>query len=910
MGRKQFIRAISLFLSIMLIFAVLPMTSFANSVEEDVIAKLKDRGFKSPVNLGIGASEVVLLNAAFGKENGRDVVYATANGGVFNVVDVKDNKLIFSQQLAKVSQVWSHSIASNGTVYIAALGEGNVGELWSYSPTTKIVEKLGTPNAGHQAWSSTTDDNGNAYIGTYAEGNGRIYKYDGATKSFVDFGKIDAGNASYIRSLEYHDGYLYAGLGVEGKVYRINVETMEKEEITKNVPDILGKPVSQIKFVYDMAVVGNYLFARFDDGGESAILFYDLINQEWVSDKKLGKLHDGSADDFGSFGFIQLPVNGDKAYVIHNRHIVEVDINTLETRETGIRYGAGLRGGAFVDMGREDLPGLSLVTMNRTGQIFAANLETNKTVTLPTAMQALPLRLHNLGEGPDGNLYMTTYPGGPKGSKYNIQTGQFVTYSQGQAEGIVAGNGNDLYFGIYGGAAIQRMNTETMAIETLFDLKPEQQDRPYIMKFVENKLLIGTIPDYQKLGGALTIYDSVTGDRKTYRNVVQDQSIVGLSHKDGLIYGSTTVRGGLDIPPSTSKAKMFIWDMESEQKLKEFELDIPELDAPPIISGLTFDDNGTLWGAVDGIIFAMDPATQEVIKYKNIYPEIKNRGMWRPVHIEIGKDGLLYTDVGGKLTVIDPSSENLDHVSLINSGPEIDFMVLANDKEGNENIYYIDGDATHLFMIPVVDGGEVVNPEEPIYETVNVPIKNAGFEDKVKKESIPGWSSLFGAFPSNASFEISELRKSYGKKSLKINDTDQKQTVFAQTDSISIKEGVEYTASTNLFLEDGSVSFFIRYFDETGIQVGSDRDGENIIHIRNGHKEWQTVKATVTAPEGAKYARLFAGTSNYFTTTAAYFDDFKLSYEKEVTKPGKPGKPDKPGKPEKPKPGKPGKPGK
>ena len=256
MGRKQFIRAVSLFLSIMLIFAVLPMTSFANSVEEDVIAKLKDRGFKSPVNLGIGASEVVLLNAAFGKENGRDVVYATANGGVFNVVDVKDNKLIFSQQLAKVSQVWSHTIASNGTVYIAALGEGNVGELWSYSPTTKVVEKLGTPNTGHQAWSSTTDDNGNAYIGTYAEGDGRIYKYDGATKSFVDFGKIDADNASYIRSLEYHDGYLYAGLGVEGKVYRINVETMEKEEITKNVPVIFGKPVSQIKFVYVMAVVG------------------------------------------------------------------------------------------------------------------------------------------------------------------------------------------------------------------------------------------------------------------------------------------------------------------------------------------------------------------------------------------------------------------------------------------------------------------------------------------------------------------------------------------------------------------------------------------------------------------------------------------------------------------------------
>ena len=83
-----------------------------------------------------------------------------------------------------------------------------------------------------QMFRMPTDEEGNAYIGTYSEGNGRIYKYDISSKTFIDYGKIDeVNNASYVRSLEYFDGYLYAGLGVAGEVYRINVETKEKENI-------------------------------------------------------------------------------------------------------------------------------------------------------------------------------------------------------------------------------------------------------------------------------------------------------------------------------------------------------------------------------------------------------------------------------------------------------------------------------------------------------------------------------------------------------------------------------------------------------------------------------------------------------------------------------------------------------
>lgn len=875
--KKGFKKVCSFLVSVLLLLTIMPTAGYA----ETVSAKLGNRGFKGVVDLGVAASDVSLKGALISREGEADVAYTTADGGIFNVVDIKQNKLLFTAQLGEVTQAWTHSQAPDGTVYIAGLAAKNEGELWSYAPSTRQVKKLGTPAAGEQVWSSTVDSAGNVYIGTFASESipGRIVKYDAAAGQFVDFGQVDS-ECGYVRSMAYYEGYIYAGLGVSGKVYRINIETKEKEEITGEVPQIIGKEsIKDVKFCYDMAVVGDYLFARFDEGAENTLLFYDLKNQQWL-DKKVGKLKDGSADDFGTFGFGQVPVYNNKAYVIRNRQIHEIDLNSFEVRATGIPFLSAWRGGAFIEFDNPALPGASLVTLKRNGIIFIANMENNTSKELPCVMEAKPLALHNLGKGPDGNLYMTTYPGGPRGSKFDPRTGIFSSYLHGQAEGMIAGNGNDMYFGIYPGAVIQRMDTETLQIETLFNLKDVyEQDRPYIMQFVEDKLLIGTIPDYKKLGGSLTIYDTNTLERETFRNIVQDQSIVGIAYRDGKIYGSTSVRGGLDIQPAAEKAKMFVWDIAGKTKVTEFELNFPELDKPPMISGLTFDKDGLLWGAVDGIIFAMKPDTYEVVKRKNLYPNIKNRGMWRPVHIIFGEDGLLYTDIGGKLTVADP--ETLDYVTLVGTGAEVDFIALAKDGQGNENIYFLDNSTTTLKMVPVIDGGEVVIPPvEP--SEINVPIFNPGFEEGLSTNRSSGWSSLFSAITANVSFGISTERSKTGNSSLKIVDKAQNETVFVQSDYIPVVPGVEYTASAQLFMEDGSVSFFLRYFDETGKQVGADKDGVNIIHIRSGHKEWQTVKAVVTAPEGAKYARLFAGASNFFTTSAAYFDDFKLTYKAEA----------------------------
>ena len=50
---------------------------------------------------------------------------------------------------------------------------------------------------------------------------------------------------------------------------------------------------------------------------------------------------------------------------------------------------------------------------------------------------------------------------------------------------------------------------------------------------------------------------------------------MGLAIRDKLVYGSTSVSGGLGIEPSEEKAKIFVYDISAGRKIKEFIPDFP-----------------------------------------------------------------------------------------------------------------------------------------------------------------------------------------------------------------------------------------------------------------------------------------------------------------------------------------------
>ena len=671
----------------------------------------KNRIFAEPVDLGVPVFTIAINDAVSGMEDGRPTMYSTAQGdtSVFNVVDIQSNKLLRSFRLEGVHTSWRHTIAPDGTVYIAAIMSGSTrGELWSYSPRTKTVSSLGEPLPGEKSiWSLVTDEDGNVYGGTFQQG--KVFKYDPIAKKYHDYGRMMK-DQEYVRSMAYDNGYIFAGIGSTGAIVKLNVQTGEKQVISGQVAELLGVAPADVPFAYDMVIVDRYLLVKFGDP-LMTLLFYDLDKSEWLP-HKVGK-NVGGAQGAGVFSFNQLAAKDGKVYIPANGGITEIDLTTFETRMTAMKYGTSFRGAAWVAFKDDpDFPGMSFVTMLRDGKTAIFNVDTEKSKYLPSVVKGASNPLHNMENGPDGNIYMSGYPGGI-GVRFDPRTDAFTTFGLGQAEGMVA-YGQDMYFGIYPGGHIQNLDTTKPVPQahTVFQIGSEQ-DRPYIMRATNDFIMMGTIPDYGKLGGALTLYYPDTGKKEVYRNVVRNQSINGLAYKDGKIFGSTTVFGGLGIAATEKTAKMFVWDVEKKDKITEFTLDIPDLDRPVMISGLSIGPDGNVWGGVDGILFKLDPDTYRILDYKNIYPHVKNYGFWRPYHPHWGQDGLLYMDLADRITVIDPNTWEFVTLSEDNGSTfkEIAFMTLAKDGQGNEHIYYIA--QANLFKIPI---SNAVEEPEPVLE--------------------------------------------------------------------------------------------------------------------------------------------------------------------------------------------------
>jgi hypothetical protein len=852
---KRATRLISAFMAgIMVLSLAAAPKSFAKSEEPQVVtASLKGRGFKAVEDLGpmIGTPNVPA--AVFNTYEGRLYAYVASIGDLFSVVDVERNLRVDLEEMPGVGTAYAHQVATDGKIYVA----GDKGLLYVYNPATKTAQKMGTVLEGHQVWSTAGDEVGNVYFGTYKAGGAHVVKYNTSSKEFMDLGEADpVGKSDYVRSMAYKDGKLYLGIGLAAKVHVMDLKNQNK--ITDITPDNLHERIKKnpadgvVQYVYSMGIAGNTLMAHVDNGKKDALLFYHLDTQLW-DDKVI--LMDGVKDeegyDFGAWNFTHLPVYGDYAYLIHDRHLMEINHNTLEIKEKITKYPSGLRGGTVTVKDGNPV----VLTISRGGEIVYMDVAAKTTKRAPESVMGAPLGLHNLAAGNNGNLYMTTYPGGPKGAEYNPKTGEIRIYNQGQAEGIVAGKDNTIYFGIYPGAVIQSMNTaEAGKFTSLFEMKTEyEQDRPYIMQYADDLLLIGTIPDYGKSGGALAIYNPSDGTHKVYKNVVDKQSIVGLAMKDGIIYGSTSKKGGLGINENspilpTEPPKIFMWDVEKEMKIAEFNLDIPGLNTP-MISGLTFDKEGNLWGVADGILFTWDTVNNKVAKYKNIYPEISNRGMWRPVHIKFGADGLMYTDLGGKMTVVDYTSENLDYVTLQTGGKEVDFIELAYDNLGRQNVYFLDNGATNLKMIPVIDGGWIQQP--PKIEEYPVEVINSGFEEFVS--TLSGWSGDGVA--------LSDEQKYDGKYSILVEGGS-----ATSGNIMNVQTGGAFETSAQVKAVSGSAIVIVEFFDIAGTPLGS----ENNSTIGTG--TWEKVIVSGIAPVGTAMARIVAMSSE-----SAYFDAFHMT---------------------------------
>ncbi|WP_052759565.1 dockerin type I domain-containing protein [Paenibacillus sp. DMB20] len=675
MSNSFFRKSMILCLSVLMLIS--PLAANADGAEANSPAAT----FGQPVDLGSPIQQISIFDSAYNQVDGSDYMYTTVSGtpAVLNVINLNTYKIVNTVPLEGSEQAWVHQADKNGSVYVGSTS--NI--LYRYDASSGKIERLGVPIPGEGGiWSMTLDDDGNVYGGTFP--GGKVFRYDAARKQFTDFGSAVEGQ-QYVRSMAYHGGYVYAGTGSTGHLIRIDPATGAKDEIPlKPIPGVDAYP-----FVYNLDVAGDYLFAHLSGGSVKQLIVYDLVNKQWLDTAIEG--YDGVKVS---------PERNGKVYFLQNKKLVSFDLASHEVRDTGIAQTMSMKNSGWIGTNAQE----KLVSIQFNGIVTLMQPEKGVREELHPIVEGQSAPLHVLEKGPDGSLYMSAYPSA-NAARYNPATKSREMFTMNQAESMGA-YGGKLYIGIYPGAQIHELSPDLpfkLNENPLYKFSVgEEQDRPYVFAAGDDKVFFGTVPLYGKLGGSLVTYEpaSVTSvTYSVYRNVVQDQSIVGLAYKDGKLYGSTSIHGGLGTQPTASEAKMFVWDTERGSKLAEF---TPALSTaiknPLMISGLTFGPDGLLWAAADGIIFAVDPDTLEVVKEAAIYPGVKDYGMWNPIHLRWGQDGLLYTDLYGRITVLDVGT-----MKAVYTGPETGYMALGDDG----HIYYAEG--TRLKMIPVNDS-EPGNP--------------------------------------------------------------------------------------------------------------------------------------------------------------------------------------------------------
>ncbi|WP_052342791.1 carbohydrate binding domain-containing protein [Bacillus sp. EB01] len=635
-----------------------------------------DREYVDPVNLGemvhvqLGQAGAIQKNSL-----GENEVYYHSNGhpGTFSVLDAETGKLKFSKVIDNTEAVWAMAIGPDKNVYFAGTSDG---KLYRYVPELKTVEYLGANPSAAWVWDIEATEDGKIYGATYP-GAG-IFEYDINTGQFKDFSSVT--NQDYARGVAVDGDYIYVGIGTTKHLYKINRHTGEKEEL------LIEGQSGENGIIQDIWVVNGKL-----------LVAVSTINMLVIDPETM--------EVEGSFEFSNMisepdPNQPNMIYYKKGTQLYKYDLN--ENKETLIE---GLP--VLPDTPRvKDMAWLTLSTgktvlamVTQYGEYMLYHPETNEFSFVMLDLAATAVAIQSLESGPDGKLYMGGYQRGM--SVYNPFTDEVEVNvsSFAQPEGI--GFMDDtVYFGTYVGAIMYSYDsTKPVDLNSNpkleYDIKDEQ-DRPFAITSGENKLFVGTIPDYGVLGGALAIYDSETDEWSQQRNVVQDQSIISLAYHDGKLFGGTSVWGGLGINPKADEAKIFVWDVEKGEKIAEFTPKIPGIDVTPrMIGDLSIGPDGFLWGAVEGTIFKMNPETYEVVDSKVIRPSLYNSSKWVPYRLKWGPDGMLYTTLSRSLIVIDPKT--LDYKVLVE-----DFMnSMTVGVDGS--IYYALGGELYKIPVPETD---------------------------------------------------------------------------------------------------------------------------------------------------------------------------------------------------------------
>jgi hypothetical protein len=503
---------------------------------------------------------------------------------------------------------WGVSVDRRGTVFVSSYGFGHVYRLpWRAT----AIEDLGRPSPRTSfTWEGDTDDHGTFYFGTSEFfgpaplPGGRLLSWSPRTRTYRDYGDFGA-TYGYVRSVEYANGKIYAGLGPTTQLWQVDPRTGRRVEIAPPA----GMPTD--KYAYQLEDEGGYLYVLFAGGTTAQV--------GWVLNLRTLKWEHEIPGYAGQT--ISPADKRGRVYLVDSGELKQYDPRRGVLTPTGFRGGdeqadkGGLGAGKGVGRARDPRTGHeTIVGATANGDLWRYDTVTGTdTFGHLNGLVGTPTAPRSLAKGPDGRIYAGGYFQGGL-AIYDPATTQWTSYPFAhQIEGMSAHNGK-MYFGVYPNAQLWEFDPAqpygSANPKLLFDLKSEGQERPWTVVSAGQYLAIGTSPKNSQLNGAVTLYDPATGEHRTWRDglVTGANQISALSYRDGVVYGGSL--GCCNFDGSKSPGQVFALDAATGDVLWRS----TPLPSEQGVAGLTFDGQGRLFGQTYGTVFELDPASGGLIR--------------------------------------------------------------------------------------------------------------------------------------------------------------------------------------------------------------------------------------------------------------------------------------------------------
>jgi streptogramin lyase len=625
------------------------------------------------VELGPAMSAVNVRAGAYGYlADGTPVAYIPSNGepATFTVIDLRTGESLFAAELEGYTMLGSAHVSTDGTVYFNGQNP-TPGALFRYFPEEERLEHIGD-NIGGQTWlrDVSSDADGTLFMSTYPDA--KLLAYDPDTGSIRDYGNVSP-DASYGYAVEVVGDEVWVGTGTVPHIIAVDKVSGEMREI-----DLPEEFLPNTNYVLNLQRRGNHVFAGLSPRGSFETLVYDLRTGEWVA----------SIDSVSASGIS--PLDGTKVYHFAGRELVGFDLETLQPFETAFAgtpareamEGASLYALGLVQLDRADFPGDTLVGVTNLGEMWFFDPATGASeVSVPDVHPSAPAII-GFGIGPDGDVYSGAKVGPNLIGRIDAETHEISQLpGPSQAEGIGA-FGDMMVIGKYSGAELYAgtldeewdWGTNPKQLFALGRGAPHYQDRIWTMVDVGEYMALGTIPEPGQNGGALVLADPRTGEHEVFRHLIQDQSIVSVTERGGVVYGATSIHGGSSTPPAAEAAVVFAWDVATRSLLWQF----APLPGAGTLGALTWGPDGHLWAVAEqGVVLELDVDARSVVGSTRVMaeidiPEQHPWSMYSSLAFDEGTGGFFGT-VGWQMFYLDPDTHDFgflrdDTYRLIKAG--------------------------------------------------------------------------------------------------------------------------------------------------------------------------------------------------------------------------------------------------